>query len=148
MHDSGWSHFADESNGSKESDNHVAILPKKQHDKGHLLCFWHLSDTKNFLTTMSKDMSVDCDGRVAVDDTQSAQNKRKKTVEIEKEVEEKCTFRGDLISSMKPFAIAQVEDNLWKTQNEAVEHEPHRSRKFAKGERTNCRSIPQTCGPA
>ena len=125
--DSSWGHFSDEHAFSEDGDNRANFLPKKQHNKEHLLYFWHLSDTENVLSAMlnvlSKDVSVDCDGRVAIDDTQSAQNKRKKTVEVEKELEDKRAFRGDLSSSMKAMAITQAEDNLRKTQNEAAEYE-------------------------
>jgi len=74
------------------------------------------------LNVLSKDVSVDCDGKVKID-TQSVQHKRKKTVDAEMEAKEKRVWRGNLSSSMKAMAITQAEDNLRKTENEAAEHE-------------------------
>jgi len=74
------------------------------------------------LNVLSKDVSIDCDGKVKID-TQSVQHKRKKTVEAEMEAKEKRIWRGDLTSSMKSMAITQAEDNLQKTENEAAECE-------------------------
>ena len=74
------------------------------------------------LNVLSKDVSIDCDGKVKID-TQSVQHKRKKTVEAEMEAKEKRIWRGDLTSSMKSMAITQAEDNLRKTENEAAEYE-------------------------
>jgi len=73
------------------------------------------------LNVLSKDVSVDCDGKVKID-TQSVQHKRKKTVDAEMEAKEKRVWRGDLSSSMKAMAITQAEDNLRKTENEAAEY--------------------------
>jgi len=42
---------------------------------------------------------------------------------MEKDVEEKREFRGDLSGSLKVMTISQAEDNLWKTQNKAAESE-------------------------
>jgi len=72
------------------------------------------------LNVLSKDVSIDCDGKVKID-TQSVQHKRKKTVEAEMEAKEKRIWRGDLTSSMKSMAVTQAEDNLRKTENEAAE---------------------------
>jgi len=73
------------------------------------------------LNVLSKDVSVDRDGKVKID-TQSVQHKRKKTVDAEMEAKEKRVWRGDLSSSMKAMAITQAEDNLRKTENEAAEY--------------------------
>ena len=124
--DSSWGHFADEHLESTDGDNRTSFLPRKHRNTEHLLYFWHLSDTENILCTMlnvlSKDVSVDCDGKVKID-TQSVQHKRKKTVDAEMEAKEKRVWRGNLSSSMKAMAITQAEDNLRKTENEAAEHE-------------------------
>lgn len=126
--DRSWGTFTDEHRELEFGDNRADFLKvlgtKQTKNREHLLYLWHLVDMngilENVLNVLSKDICVDTDGTLRITAAQS-QNKRKKTIEREREARERKAYRRDTGSAIKDMAGSAIEDNITAKQNQIVD---------------------------
>ena len=126
MNDSAWGRFTEEHSELEDGDNRANFLKDNYWNKEHLLYLWHLGDTlgilDNMLNVLSKDVSVDSEGKVSVN-CLLVQKKRKKTLKDEAEREERAVFRRGSMRALNELAIAAKQDNYMKLQERGEDYE-------------------------